>query len=82
VCRASAVDRSKRTSGPPIRTPTDNAMKRHEHPALISKPGAAGCLPTYLPTSSCYSGWNPGGSRQKITRSRLCVPNSAQIPGS
>jgi hypothetical protein len=56
ACRPLAAHRSKRTSGPPIRIPAANAMKRHEHPVTINKPSVAGCLPTCLPTSPCYSG--------------------------
>ena len=41
LCRASAIDRSKRITGPRIWTSTDNAMKRHKQPAAISKPSAA-----------------------------------------
>ena len=52
----SAVEWSKRTSGPPIETPKANATKRHEQPVVISKPSADGCLTKYLPTSPCYSG--------------------------
>jgi hypothetical protein len=45
VWRISAIDRSKRTKGPPVTTPIVNVMKRHEQPVVGSKPGAAGCLP-------------------------------------
>jgi hypothetical protein len=45
--RARAADRSKRTKGPPLRTPAASDAKRHEHRAAIRKPNAAGYLPTY-----------------------------------
>jgi len=60
VCRAPAVDRWRRTNGPPVRSPTANATKRHEQPVVISNFSAEGCLPMYLPTSSCYSGYSDG----------------------
>ena len=68
ACGASAVDRSKRAKGPPIRTPTANAAKMHEHPAAIGKPGAAVSLPAYLPTSPCYGGLGPWWSKTHSTK--------------
>ena len=32
--------------------------ERHEQPVVISNFSAEGCLPMYLPTSSCYSGYS------------------------